>query len=1047
MEEKEKQYYLKQWHVVALSALVLSIIVFTASLGILVGLPALIEKNVREGAKLTEDSPLIPKWTNPKYAIKTRIWTYSVKNPDDVINGSKPIVKTMGPYVFDQKHRREIISNENGTVKFKHFKTYYFNEEDSCRECFLHNRIWIPNMIMQKFIEAASKPATSAASAALIVQTPFLEVEVSELLFDGYVDPFLEQVCSIPFVSFVCESILDLPDRIGLFHGKNGSSPGIFEVDNGERDGGESLGKIISFNGKKQMPEHWWSTEEARLMNGTEGSLFKPFITKEDKIEVFSADLCRSLKLTFKEEVQYGGLTAYRFVLPAENFDYSLPQNQGFCYDNGKTFYDEQKNSTCLPNGLLDISKCQKGEPPIVISMPNFLYTPDYVQNSIEGMRKPNPDLDEIQVDLEPRLGAVIRAQRRFQINPCGREKTWRGLDLSHFKNSIVPLISIEEYAEIDDETMSIIKENLIDMETAVRVAATSGVISSLLAGVIVVIYIGHRTGRIKKVIRQATVRQAKDSKTPPPIVVQTQGDWPKMNNRSTICCAVGLVLLALLAGGIGTFLLFILPSIIRGQIDQQTHLGFNASGGFTDTTQKWIAPQYKLSMNIYTFSIQNPDDVTAGKKPIIVEKGPEVQHKDVTFTEGNTRVLYKNKHFYYFDQASSCKDCKLDDQVTIPNIVLQKILDYVKDNLIARSIFDVIFKRTGEKAFLTMPVHDLLFDGYKDPLISKWCVDGMKAICDMLKIPDRIGLFYQRNGTDDGQYEIDTGLNDTSLIGKVYSFNGKKVVNAWYKDYARMVNGTDGQLYPPGLDRYDSNVFQLFIGQICRTIELEYYGQSSYQSVPVYLYHPARSMNNVDLQRGLGFCNPNSPIYFNNTYIQQKGCLPAGVMDVSSCLPGNPRIYMSQPHFLGSPSALREALVGMREPNSKDDGTEVGIEPSTGAVVFAQQKTQLNLGVTNGRLIALKNLSPQILPIVWFNESASFDPDTRDQLLGVTHLRSRTFLAGIVLYLLFGSVLIGLIAMLVMRRLRSQSENIEHRLLFSEDEEAEQNNQLIDTE
>jgi hypothetical protein len=31
-----------------------------------------------------------------------------------------------------------------------------------------------------------------------------------------------------------------------------------------------------------------------------------------------------------------------------------------------------------------------------------------------------------------------------------------------------VPLISIEEFAEIDDETMSIIKENLIDMETAV---------------------------------------------------------------------------------------------------------------------------------------------------------------------------------------------------------------------------------------------------------------------------------------------------------------------------------------------------------------------------------------------------------------------------------------------------------------------------------------------------------------------------------------------------------------------------------------------------
>jgi hypothetical protein len=54
-------------------------------------------------------------------------------------------------------------------------------------------------------------------------------------------------------------------------------------------------------------------------------------------------------------------------------------------------------------------------------------------------------------------------------------------------------VISIEESAEIDDETMAVIKENLINMEAAVRIAATSGVISSLVAGLVVVIYIGHR--------------------------------------------------------------------------------------------------------------------------------------------------------------------------------------------------------------------------------------------------------------------------------------------------------------------------------------------------------------------------------------------------------------------------------------------------------------------------------------------------------------------------------------------------------------------------
>ncbi|KAI6201799.1 Lysosome membrane protein 2 [Aphelenchoides besseyi] len=535
MHEKEPPYTLKQWHIIAISAIVLSIIVFTACLGILIGLPSLIEKNIRDGAMLTEGSPLLPRWTNPKYTIKTRIWTYSVKNPDDVVNGSKPIVSKTGPYVFDQRHRREILSNENGTVKYKLYQSFHFNEHDSCQECYLHNRIWIPNMIFQASKETASKPATAAATAALVVQTPFLEVEVAELLFDGYVDPFLDQVCAIPFVGFICESILDLPDRIGLFHGKNNSSPGVFEVDNGERDGGESLGKIISYNGEKLTPENWWSTAEARSMNGTDGSLFKPFISKTDKIDVFSRDLCRSIQMTFKEEVSYGRLTAYRFVLPADNFDYSLPKNSGFCYDTGKTFFDQQ-NSTCLPNGLLDVSRCQRGkkllkhvelfclgEPPVVVSLPNFLYAPDYVHDAIEGLPEVDPERDEIQVDLEPRLGAVITAKRRFQINVAmwkGDNLVVTGLDLSRFRNSIVPVISIEEYAEIDRETMSIIKENLINMETAVRFAATSGVISSLIAGVMVVIYIGHRTGRIKKVIKRATIRVKDSTKTAPAVMV-----------------------------------------------------------------------------------------------------------------------------------------------------------------------------------------------------------------------------------------------------------------------------------------------------------------------------------------------------------------------------------------------------------------------------------------------------------------------------------------------------------------------------------------------
>ncbi|CAD5217815.1 unnamed protein product [Bursaphelenchus okinawaensis] len=522
MTGKDKPHRLQQWHIIALSAIIISIIVFIASLGILISLPAMVEKNIREASSLTKGSDLLDKWMKPNYKIKRMISTFSVKNPDAVVNGSRPILIKTGPYVFDEKQRREVLSGGNGTVKFKTYHTFFFNDADSCSECYLHNRVWVPNIIFQKFVEAATKPTMKAATAALLVQTPFLEVEVSELLFDGYSDPFLDQVCAIPFVNFICESILDLPERIGLLYGTNNTATGIYEVADGYSDDGESLGKVITWNSHDILPETWWSTTEARSIKGTDGGLFHPFVSKKEPLRVFSAELCRTIELVYKEEVEYGGIIAYRYVLPAYVLDYNKKGNEGFCVDTGKKFYQSQ-NETCLPKGLLDLSRCQKGEPPIVISMPNFLYAPDFVLESVEGLEKPDPDRDQIQVDLEPRLGAVLRAQRRMQVNIAmwnGKNMSMPGLDLKKFYNAVVPVITIEEDIEIDDENFRLIRQKLIATEAAVKFAGTSGVIFSLLAGVMVVIYIGHRTGRIRKVVRQVTIRRttirdAKDSKYP----------------------------------------------------------------------------------------------------------------------------------------------------------------------------------------------------------------------------------------------------------------------------------------------------------------------------------------------------------------------------------------------------------------------------------------------------------------------------------------------------------------------------------------------------
>uniref|UniRef100_A0A915EK68 Uncharacterized protein n=1 Tax=Ditylenchus dipsaci TaxID=166011 RepID=A0A915EK68_9BILA len=430
---------------------------FFIGLGTLLYLPSIIETSIRQSSILAKDSQLLEKWTNPEYMISTNMWTFSVRNPDDVLNNSVPEVKMMGPYVFDQKMRRKVHSLENGTVKYESYRSYYFNEENSCVECFLHNRIWIPNLIFQKFVEAASKPTMRAATAALLV-------------------------CAIPFVNFVCETVLNLPERIGLFYDKNDTTTGVFEIMDGSSDGGNSLGKIVSFNGEKQMPEHWWTTPQATAIDdATDGTLFKPFINKSENLTVFVPELCKSLTLVFQKDVDYAGIAAYRYVVTQDDFDFSLDRNKGYCHPSKKFMKSKMR---------------ARGEPPIIVSWPNFLFAPDFVRNSIKGIRDANQERDQIELDLEPRLGAILQARRRFQINISmwkGVNLTMPGLDLSNFRNSIVPVLQIDEYSRIDAESLELIKDKLINAELAARVSCFGAMITSLLAVVVVAIYVVNR--------------------------------------------------------------------------------------------------------------------------------------------------------------------------------------------------------------------------------------------------------------------------------------------------------------------------------------------------------------------------------------------------------------------------------------------------------------------------------------------------------------------------------------------------------------------------
>jgi len=108
-----------------------------------------------------------------------------------------------------------------------------------------------------------------------------------------------------------------------------------FQVHRGVRDSNE-FGQIVSWNGKSELT--WWGGEFCNKLNGTDGSIFAPFVTRERTLRIFSEELCRSLYLEYATDVTYMGIPGFRFSLPRrllaradENED-----NRCFCENLGR---------------------------------------------------------------------------------------------------------------------------------------------------------------------------------------------------------------------------------------------------------------------------------------------------------------------------------------------------------------------------------------------------------------------------------------------------------------------------------------------------------------------------------------------------------------------------------------------------------------------------------------------------------------------------------------------------------------------------------------
>ncbi|KAM3724802.1 Uncharacterized protein ACO02O_07918 [Dirofilaria immitis] len=394
------------------------------------------------------------RWIEPKYSMKLKIWTVSVTNPDDVIqNGSYPILVEKGPYVYTEYQKKvKVDFMENNTrVLYRNKRYYIYNKNESCENCSLDDHVVIPNIIFQYLVNIAAKSSRiikgfiEFALHRFKYETPFIRVTVRQMLFEGYEDPIIEWICNKKMMDSLCK-IADVPKRIKFL--ENATDDGEYLIDSGLGNV-HKIGRVYAWNGGNETP--WWSTAQAREINGTDGQLFPPFLSTSNDLPIFLGQLGRSIYLRYDKSVIHGQILSYRFVIPSSVYDPFLPENKGFCSEEiPRYFGSDIQPQGCLPAGIFDIGRTKLGSPHIYISGSHFYQSPPQVYQNFTGFRHPDGN-DKAYIDIEPNTGIIVNAFGASQINVGMIDGNLYMFD--KIPTMIVPVLWMNELISVDEYT------------------------------------------------------------------------------------------------------------------------------------------------------------------------------------------------------------------------------------------------------------------------------------------------------------------------------------------------------------------------------------------------------------------------------------------------------------------------------------------------------------------------------------------------------------------------------------------------------------------
>ncbi|XP_077864537.1 lysosome membrane protein 2-like [Saccoglossus kowalevskii] len=393
-----------------------------------------IHNMIEQQLVISKSSMTYKDWVSPDVPIYMQLWFWDVKNPDEILAGELPHFVEKGPYTYrEYRDKFDIVWNSNGTVSYRNKVVFTFEPTMSVgSEDDMITTLNIPLMSVGLKLEMMNIVGIGQWLVDLLFNsldaTVFYQRSVKELTW-GYQDPTLKLLKGLA------------PDQVpsdvfGIFMNKNNSNDGVYTVFTGETDI-KKLNQIDMWNGIRKLSH--WTTEQANMINGTDGSMNAPFMDLTKPQFVYAADACRSLVGVYEKHVYLKGIKLARFSAP----EYVLadadtyPPNIGFCTPN---------EDHCLPAGLLNASACQQGAP-VIYSFPHFLYADPSIM--LPDM-SPDKEKHQTYVDTDPITGLTMRVAKRLQVNIhlqplSGLSQTYEVLEM------VFPILWLNESTELSD--------------------------------------------------------------------------------------------------------------------------------------------------------------------------------------------------------------------------------------------------------------------------------------------------------------------------------------------------------------------------------------------------------------------------------------------------------------------------------------------------------------------------------------------------------------------------------------------------------------------